>query len=485
MALSMKMCLYNFKLLKPLLCIFYFFICSYTFTTYAQVSGTFGDLASKEEQGKIQSQKPIVKDTSTPTVISENTLRRVDTYIYRCRDMEQIVKKIPANIQDSIFVEPASHINALVQFLTVNQDDQFLKVKNIHDWIADNISYDAAFFLAGNIPDQGWVEVLKRKTSVCAGYAGLFQKMCDIAGITCNRINGYARGYRFEVFEDENPFESNHDWNAVYINDYWYLMDITWDAGYFDGKSFNKIYSTDYLFLEPEKMIYTHIPMDEEWQLLRDPKDKSEIVLLPKYEGRYFEYDLDVIPGLKKVNTAADEASIRFNVPEYVEISAVLFDETGRGYENMTFVQKNSNEVQLLIRFPFPGKFKLELFNKCNSESMYWDCAEFGYIASDSSNSQFPATTYYFENYQCFLYSPLYSPLKVGEKEIIKIRIPGAKRVYMSGGGERFEFDRETPDKDIFVLSFDVPETEELNVYATKDEKAKMFEGIVRFNVIK
>ena len=483
MVLSIKMCFHSDRLLQLLLFIPYLTICAGTLTPY--VTPIFGDFASKEEQEKIQSQKPVVKDTSTPAVISDNALRRIDTYIYRSRDMEQIVKKIPANIQDSIFVEPASCINVLVQFLTANQNDEFLKVKNIHDWIADNISYDVASFLAGNLPDQGWVEILKRKTSVCAGYAGLFQKMCDIAGITCNKISGYARGYRFRLFEDENPFVSNHDWNAVYINNWWYLIDVTWDAGYFDGKSFNKIYSTEYLFLEPEKMIYTHIPMDDQWQLLDDPINKSEIVLLPKYEGRYFEYDLNVIPGLKKVNTVADQTSIRFKVPEYVDISAVLFDEAGREYENMTFVQKNSNEMQLLIKFPFPGKFKLELFNKCNSEIMYWDCAEFGYIASDSSHTQFPATTYYFENYQCFLYSPLYSPLEVGKKETIKIRIPGAKRVYMSGGGERFEFDRETPDKDIFILSFDVPETEELRVYATKDENAEIFEGIIRFNVIK
>lgn len=376
-----KMCPYNNKLSKSLSFILNLAICFCALTVCA--TSTFGDLAGNEEQKKRLSQKPIVKDTSTSIIAGDNTLRRVNTSLYRCRDMERIIKIVPKTIQDSIFIEPAAYINALVQFLIDNEDDEFLKVKNIHDWIADNIAYDVASYVTRNLPDQSYIQTLTKKASICAGYASLFQKMCDIARIECASISGYARGYRFDVFKDEEPFESNHDWNAVNINDCWYLVDVTWDAGYFDGEKFVKTYSTKYLFLEPDKIIYTHIPGDDRWQLLTKPLNKSEIVSWPWYRGEYFQYELEVIPGLKKVTTVKGETSIRFNVPEAVYVNAILIDEKGKKHENMTSVQKNLTEVQLFIRFPHPGRFRLRLFSSWEEYGIYKWVAEFGFIVWD------------------------------------------------------------------------------------------------------
>jgi hypothetical protein len=356
-------------------------ICLCTLTAY--VTLTFGDLSANKEQEKRLSQKPMVKDTLSSSLVEDNTLRRVNTSLYRCRNMEQIIKDAPKNIQDSIFIKPAAYINALVQFLIANEDDEFLKVKNIHDWIADNIAYDVSSYVTGNLPDPSYIQTLRKKASICAGYASLFQKMCDIARIECASISGYARGYGFDVFKDEDPFESNHDWNAVNINDCWYLVDVTWDAGYFDGKKFIKTYSARYLFPEPDKMIYTHVPTDDKWQLLAEPLNKSEIVSWPCYRGEYFQYELEVIPGLKKVTTVEDETSIKFNVQEAVYIDAILIDEKGKKHENMTFIQKNLAEVQLFIRFPHPGRFRLRLFSSWEEYGIYEWVAEFGFIVSD------------------------------------------------------------------------------------------------------
>ena len=381
LAFPKRMAGYNNKLSKMLLFIPHLAICLCTLTVY--VTPTFGDLAGNKDQEKKLSQTPTVRDTLSSGVVRDNILRRVNTSPYRCRDMEQIVKKVPKNIQDSIFVKPAAYINALVQLLIANQDDEFLKVKNIHDWIADNIAYDVSSYVTGNLPDHNYIQTLTKKASVCAGYASLFQEMCSIAHIECTTINGYARGYGFDVFEDEDPFESNHDWNAVNINHCWYLVDVTWDAGHFDGEKFTKTYSTTHLFLKPEKMIYTHIPTDDNWQLLTEPLNKSEIVSWPCYRGEYFQYGLEVIPGLKKVTGVQDETSIRFNVPEAVYIVGVLIDEKGKKHKNMTFVQKNLAEVQLLIRFPHPGRFRLRLFSGREEYGMYEWVAEFGFIVSD------------------------------------------------------------------------------------------------------
>ena len=49
-----------------------------------------------------------------------------------------------------------------------------------------------------------------------------------------------------------------HAWNAVRIEDEWYLMDATWDAGYVTGDTFTKQYETTYLFPPPEVTVPLH-----------------------------------------------------------------------------------------------------------------------------------------------------------------------------------------------------------------------------------
>ncbi len=56
---------------------------------------------------------------------------------------------------------------------------------------------------------------------VCEGYACAFKILCDRVGIPCITVNGYATN---------NVGDSgSHMWNAVYIYDNWYAIDVTWD----------------------------------------------------------------------------------------------------------------------------------------------------------------------------------------------------------------------------------------------------------------
>ena len=70
--------------------------------------------------------------------------------------------------------------------------------------------------------------VLKRKQTVCAGYARLFKTLCDFAGIKSEIITGYAK----TNLMSSRQFKCNHNWNAVLIDSNWYLLDATWASGY-------------------------------------------------------------------------------------------------------------------------------------------------------------------------------------------------------------------------------------------------------------
>ena len=69
-------------------------------------------------------------------------------------------------------------------------------------------------------------------------------------------VGGDARGLGGDIGG------GGHAWNAVELNGRWYLLDATWNAGSVSGNSFNKQYSSTYLFTPPDIFISDHIPDD-------------------------------------------------------------------------------------------------------------------------------------------------------------------------------------------------------------------------------
>lgn len=72
--------------------------------------------------------------------------------------------------------------NIINQIITKNMSD-FDKAKAIHDYILMNVDYDYANYLKDTIPSQSYTALgaLKYKYAVCAGYAKLFQLMCQLS----------------------------------------------------------------------------------------------------------------------------------------------------------------------------------------------------------------------------------------------------------------------------------------------------------------
>jgi hypothetical protein len=186
-------------------------------------------------------------------------------------------------------------LTALTKALTNPFPEQILKVRAIFRWITWNIEYDVKFFNKYNyrgkepkaftcrgdsmdceVKKQAWEteylnKVLHKKVAVCQGYAMLFKRMCDIAGIESVVITGYVRT---EYYEVGTAGDLDHAWNAVNLNGTWYLLDATWAAGGCvkndDGKLlFFSRHFSDYYWLTPaEDFARNHFPEDEKWILL-------------------------------------------------------------------------------------------------------------------------------------------------------------------------------------------------------------------------
>ncbi len=119
---------------------------------------------------------------------------------------------------------------ALVNKLTANKESDKEKFDMIFTWVTKNISYDYYSYLAptgSSIPRID--RILKYKAGICLDYAYLMDTLCELAGITNVSISGYAKDDLFDV--NDSIYMDNHAWNAVKLDNYWYVYDITWSSG--------------------------------------------------------------------------------------------------------------------------------------------------------------------------------------------------------------------------------------------------------------
>ena len=111
---------------------------------------------------------------------------------------------------------------------SLNTGSDYNKIKNVHDWICDHVTYS---YLTAR-EEIGYeyrsaYNALADGTTVCNGYAQLFQKFMEKMGIESYFVSGVA------------PYTSSeHAWNLVKLDGQWYLVDVTYDDTS-KGKNYN------------------------------------------------------------------------------------------------------------------------------------------------------------------------------------------------------------------------------------------------------
>ena len=165
-----------------------------------------------------------------------------------------------------------------------HEPDPYRRIKALHDWIADRVSYDAEALADKKIPAQDARSVFASRKSVCAGYANLLDAMAKVTGDEVVVVVGDARSDVDDVGGD------GHAWNAAKINGTWFLLDATWDSGHVSGRTFTKQYGTDYLFTPPEVFGVDHFPDNARWQLRDRPLTRGEFMRQPMLEAAFLRW---------------------------------------------------------------------------------------------------------------------------------------------------------------------------------------------------
>ncbi len=166
--------------------------------------------------------------------------------------------------------EQLKRIISLTQDLCKNASSNAEKVRMIHDWLAKNLSYDMESLYSGSIYSAADpLHAFETKKAVCSGFARLARIMFGSVGIPCiNIIGATITNEQLQLTEGKDYTDDNHEWNAVYVNGEWKILDITWDCpnsyyGKYGSSSLKDVSGKDpdykYLFISPELFGMSHI----------------------------------------------------------------------------------------------------------------------------------------------------------------------------------------------------------------------------------
>ena len=405
---------------------------------------------------------------------------------FKNASFDPTVRKVPQAVLALQKSDPDAFLKGLVEFLAKDSPNAFVTVKRLHDWVADNISYDAPSFLAGRLPDQGYRAVLVSKLAVCEGYATLFKKLCDLAGVPCALVDGYSRGYGSSVFAKEDPTKSNHAWNLVQINKGSYLVDTTWDAGFLENGRFKKSYSTGYLFAQPASFVRSHFPQNPQYQLLASPLDAAGFTKLAGWNSYFFTAGITNVTKLDKINRLGNDFVLVFQVPAGVDLIAVLEDAANqKEIEGATFRQQSGSNISINVALPKPGSYILRLFEHESRDAgeEYPGCGEVGFIADKESHSRFPKMFSSFVKNDLLL-APLGTPIVSGQSVTFQAQLPRVPFAYIVIGKASFPMVRDAKS-DTFTAKVLIPDGAKSAVLAQSQLQNGGWEGLLEFPVVK
>ncbi len=179
-------------------------------------------------------------------------------------------------------------LEKLANDLTVKYDSELDKVRSIFIWITDNIAYDYKFvnkkkkikppkYAKGHDrsevyrewEDKLLMKVINSEKAICEGYARLFKRLCDNAGIQSSVVSGYTKHKPSQVGK---MGRQDHAWNAILVDGHYYFLDATWASGYCKPDKKGKLGKfvkehDDYYWLTPsDKFHRDHFPKDSVWQ---------------------------------------------------------------------------------------------------------------------------------------------------------------------------------------------------------------------------
>ncbi|XP_011501044.1 PREDICTED: kyphoscoliosis peptidase [Ceratosolen solmsi marchali] len=288
----------------------------------------------------------------------------------------------------SVAQEDQKTFTDLVRQLVSKCGSDIEKARTIFRWITvknlNTMQFDEN--LRGDTP-MGLLRGIKHGTE---SYHVLFKRLCSYAGLHCVVIKGYSKsaGYQPGVRFEDNRFRNS--WNAVYVAGSWRFVQCNWGARHLvnakemphlgqpkeKSDSLRYEYDDHYFLTDPREFIYEFFPLQEEWQLLKQPISLKDFEELPFVRSLFFRYGLyfpDTNTNAVMYTDATGAATVRIAMPANMQSSLIFhynlkfYDSDGDNYDGVSlkrFVMQSvvGNLVAFRVHAPCSGAFLLDVF---------------------------------------------------------------------------------------------------------------------------
>ena len=278
---------------------------------------------------------------------------------------------LPAELHPAVTALPASaevSINSVAQYIAQRETDPWMRVKALHDYVADRVSYDVEALRSKTYPPQDAQTVFRTRMSVCAGYANLLAAMGTAAGEEIVVVGGDSR-------TDGGDLSGvGHAWNAARIGGRWVLLDATWDAGPVTDGRFVKRYSTEFLFAPPDVLGLSHFPDEEQWQLRHPALSRGEFLRQPMMRPRFYAEGFTLVsPDRPQVTVdRVFEASLRNPRHRYV---MARYEKRDSGARADCEVDQGPS-VSVRCALPDEGRYRVVLLSNREEYGTYLGIGE-------------------------------------------------------------------------------------------------------------
>ncbi|WP_179343600.1 transglutaminase domain-containing protein [Winogradskyella ursingii] len=301
-------------------------------------------------------------------------------------DFEHIDFKKADSIANVYKDEDLNNLTNLAYSLSENLDTDIERFRAIYKWVCENIANDYSLyhknkrkrerFKDDSLKLQSWnvsfrkklfKKLLKRQRTICTGYAYVLKELANAIDIECEIVQGFARVSTTDI---ENLTLPNHSWNAVKLNEKWYLCDPTWASGIPNPETnrFQFKYNDGFFMAEPSLLAINHFPVEEKWwQLNVTPPTFNSFLNGPILYGDAFEILERHISPEKMHQDISKNEMIEFqyqlrNLVEKDEISLLLYNGTTSWTTKPSSVSIDNRLLNLKQVFQHSGFYDVHLY---------------------------------------------------------------------------------------------------------------------------
>lgn len=321
-----------------------------------------------------------------------------------------------------------SSVAELAELLSQNATTESAKARIIYAWITQHITYDVpAFWAAVNYdkyPEVNPEKVLRDRTTICSGFSNLYYALASEMNLEAVIVIGYGKGATPE--DDARFAKVNHAWNAVKIDQAWYLLDATWGAGSTINEQFVPEYKPYYFATAPAEFINSHYPQDQGWQLLSKTFSRTEFDNLPSITAQFYNLGIELVSHHQKQINAAKRVDIKLKAPQNVVALASLSQNDQEITDSVVLVNRQEENLMINVAPPEVGTYNLTIFAKEKDDLNQYEEVINYQIKATNSTARLPNIYSHFHQYQGSLIEPLVADLKPNWSTYFNLIVPEA-----------------------------------------------------------